>query len=40
VIDGPTPRRSPNADQEAELIAVDLTQIKALAAAAPYGPAG
>lgn len=40
VIDGPTPWRSPRADQEAELIAVDLTQIKALAAAAPDGSAG
>lgn len=35
VIDGPTPWRSPNASQDAELIADDLTRIKALAAAAP-----
>jgi hypothetical protein len=32
VIDGPVPWRSPNADQEAELIADDLNRIKALAA--------
>lgn len=32
VIDGPTPWRSPNADMTAELIADDLTRIKALAA--------
>jgi hypothetical protein len=32
VIDGPLPWRSPNADQEAELIADDLNCIKALAA--------
>ncbi len=33
VIDGPTPWRSPNANQDAELIADDLTRIKALVAA-------
>ncbi len=32
VIDGPTPWRSPSADQSAELIADDLTRIKELAA--------
>jgi hypothetical protein len=32
VIDGPTPWRSPNANQDAELIATDLTRIKALVA--------
>jgi hypothetical protein len=31
VIDGPTPWRSPSADQDAELIADDLTRINALA---------
>lgn len=34
VIDGPTPWRSPNAYQDAELIADDLNRIKALAASA------
>ncbi len=34
VIEGPTMWRSPSADQEAELIADDLTRIKALAASA------
>jgi hypothetical protein len=34
VIDGPTPWRSPNAYQDAELIADDLNRIKTLAASA------
>jgi hypothetical protein len=33
VIAGPTPWRSPAADQDAELVATDLTRIKELAAA-------
>jgi hypothetical protein len=32
VIDGPTPWRSPSADQSAELMADDLTRIKEMAA--------
>jgi hypothetical protein len=39
VIDGPTAWRSPNAYQDAELVADDLTRIKALSAGAAGGPA-